>query len=523
MTDTSTRALPERVDVLVVGVGFGGLAALHRLRKDHPELRALAIERAAGAGGVWRENDYPGAACDVPTSLYSLSFAPNPNWSHTYGRRGEIHEYLRSVAADYEDQIRYNTSLTAARWDGAAQEWVVDATSGQIRTRFLVAAPGALSEPGVPDVPGMEKFSGKVFHSAQWDHSHDLRGRKVAIIGTGASAIQIVPEIVDTVDQLTVFQRTPAWVVPRIDRTISPLERAVYRRVPGVHRLVRKMVWAYREFYVAMMAHNPKLLPIAKTVALAQLRVQVKDKDLRRRLTPDYQIGCKRMLLTNKWFPALQRPNVTVTGALSRLTENGAVDADGREHEVDTVIFATGFTPTEPPIAKAVTGRDGRTLAETWQGSPRAYRGVEVHGFPNLFFLYGPNTNLGHSSIVLMLEPQAYYMSKTIGELKRNGRSVFEVTQDAQDRYNAELDPELERTVWNSGGCSSWYLDSTGRNSVMWPKYTSDFRRMMSTFVTADHRFDDAIPATAPAVEAATDSADAVETESDSVERTLTK
>jgi cation diffusion facilitator CzcD-associated flavoprotein CzcO len=253
-------------------------------------------------------------------------------------------------------------------------------------------------------------------------------------------------------------------------------------------------VWTYREAYVLMMARNPKLLPIAKSIALAQLRVQVRDKNLRRRLTPDYTIGCKRMLLTNKWFPALQRNNATVTGAITRLTARGAVDDAGREHELDTVVFATGFTPTQPPIAHAITGRDGRTLAEAWAGSPRAYRGVEVHGFPNLFFLYGPNTNLGHSSIVLMLEPQAYYMSKAISELARNGHSAFEVTESAQERYNADLDPELERTVWNSGGCSSWYLDSTGRNSVMWPKFTSDFRRMMASFDAADHRFDDAIP-----------------------------
>ncbi|GAA14553.1 flavin-containing monooxygenase [Gordonia alkanivorans] len=499
MADISS--LPEHIDVLVVGVGFGGLAALHRLRKDHPGLTTLAIERAEGAGGVWRENDYPGAACDVPTSLYSLSFAPNPDWSHTYGRRHEIHNYLRSVAADYDDQIRYNCALTAACWDGAAQEWVVDTTQGQIRTRFLVAAPGALSEPGLPEVPGADEFTGTMFHSAKWDHTHDLRGRKVAIVGTGASAIQIVPEIVDTVEHLTVFQRTPAWVVPRLDRNIGPMERALYKRVPGVHRLVRKMVWAYREAYVLMMARNPKLLPIAKTLALAQLRVQVRDRALRKRLTPEYTIGCKRMLLTNKWFPALQRDNATVTGAITRLTANGAVDDQGREHEVNTVVFATGFTPTQPPIAKAVTGRDGRTLSEAWQGSPRAYRGVEVHGFPNLFFLYGPNTNLGHSSIVLMLEPQAYYMSKTIAEVIGSGHSTFEVTQAAQDAYNADLDPELERTVWNSGGCSSWYLDSTGRNSVMWPKFTSDFRRQMASFEAADHRFDDAIPAVADTVE----------------------
>ncbi|MDL9937828.1 NAD(P)/FAD-dependent oxidoreductase [Gordonia sp. ABSL1-1] len=478
---------PEYVDVLIVGVGFGGLAALHSLRRDHPNLTVLAVERASGAGGVWRENDYPGAACDVPTSLYSLSFAPNPDWSHTYGRRGEIHTYLRSVAQDFADQIRYDCALTAARWDESTQRWIADTEQGTIVCRFLVAAPGALSAPTTPTLPGADEFTGTVFHSATWDHTHDLRGRQVAIVGSGASAIQIVPEIVDEVGALTVFQRTPAWVVPRMDRTIGRAERSVYRRIPGVHRLVRKAVWAYREAYVLLMARRPRLLVIAQTLAMAQLRVQVRDRGLRRRLTPTYTIGCKRILLTNKWFPALQRDNVVVTGAISALTATGAVDADGTEHPVDTVIFATGFTPTEPPIAGVITGRDGRTLAQTWSGSPQAYRGVSVHGFPNLFFLYGPNTNLGHSSIVLMLEPQANYVAATIGELNRRGKVTVEVTAEAQARYNSELDAELAGTVWNSGGCSSWYIDATGRNSVMWPQYTGVYARMMSSFDAADH------------------------------------
>jgi cation diffusion facilitator CzcD-associated flavoprotein CzcO len=506
MTDTcpeSSPALPAHVDVLVVGVGFGGLAALHRLTIDHPGLRTLAIERADGPGGVWRDNDYPGAACDVPTSLYSLSFAPNPDWSHTFGRQHEIHDYLRSVAARFADRIRYNCALTAARWDADAAEWEVDTTCGRLRCRFLVAAPGALSEPGVPAVRGAEDFTGTTFHSAKWDHTQDLRGRRVAVVGTGASAIQIVPEIAGQVEHLTVLQRTPAWILPRLDRTISPLERGVYRRFPAVHRLMRRLVWAHRESFVVFMARMPWLLPVVRAVALTLLRVQVRDPQLRRRLIPGYTIGCKRILLSNKWYPALQRDNVTVAGALSRFTEHGVVDADGHEHRVDTVIFATGFTPTEPPIAKVVTGRHGRTLAQVWAGSPRAYRGVEVHGFPNLFFMYGPNTNLGHSSIVLMLEPQAHYISAALTELTLRGHRTFEVTQQAQDRYNAELDPDLDRTVWNSGGCSSWYLDSTGRNSVMWPRYTCDYRRLMSRFDAADHVFDEAVPAAPTATGAA--------------------
>lgn len=479
--------LPQCADVLVVGVGFGGLAALHSLRRDHPDLTVVAIERAAGAGGVWRDNDYPGAACDVPTSLYSLSFAPNPDWSHTYGRRDEIHRYLRGVAAGFDDQIYYDCELLEARWEDDDQEWSVLTSRGRLRCRHLVAAPGALSEPTAPTLPGTDDFTGTVFHSAAWDHSRSLAGRRVAVVGSGASAIQIVPEIVDQVAHLTVFARTPAWVVPRLDRSIGRLERTLYRRIRVAHRIVRKAVWAYREFYVLLMARRPQLLPIATAIAKTQLRVQVRDEELRRQLTPSYTIGCKRMLLTNKWFPALQRPNVTVTGAITGLTATAAVDAAGTAHEVDTVIFATGFTPTEPPIASVIHGRDGKTLAETWAGSPSAYRGVSVHGFPNLFFLYGPNTNLGHSSIVLMLEPQADYVATTLAALRRLDKVTVEVTQAAQDHYNAELDNELDGTVWNRGGCSSWYIDATGRNSVMWPNYTSEYRRLMATFDPADH------------------------------------
>ncbi|WAC54304.1 flavin-containing monooxygenase [Gordonia sp. SL306] len=477
----------EDVDVLVVGTGFGGLAAVHRLRTDHPRLTIRVIERAAGPGGVWRDNDYPGAACDVPTSLYSLSFADNPEWSHTYGRQHEIRRYLEAVARDHADVIRYNCPLTAAAWDGDTAHWIAETGLGTIRARHLVAASGALSEPGVPDLPGSDRFGGTVFHTARWRHDHDLTGRHVAIVGSGASAVQVVPEIVDRVAHLTVFQRTPAWVVPRMDRTIGPVERSAYRTLPISHTLIRRLTYLYREAYVVMMARRPRLLPAATALAKAHLRLQVRDRGLRRRLTPDYTIGCKRMLLTNKWFPALQRDNVTLTGAISRLADGAAVDADGTEHRVDTVIFATGFTPTTPPIARILRGRDGRTLAEAWAGSPSAYRGVSVHGFPNLHLMYGPNTNLGHSSIVLMLEPQAYYISAVLEHLRTQGRSAVEVTGDAQRRYAARMDSELAGTVWNSGGCSSWYMDSSGRNSVMWPTFTKDYRKMMSQFDPADH------------------------------------
>lgn len=487
INDRPTTELPARADILVVGLGFGGLAALHRLTTDHADLTIHAIDRAHGAGGVWRDNRYPGAACDVPTSLYSLSFAPNPDWSHTFGRQEEIHRYLVGVADRFADRITYDCEMVAAAWDDATAEWVVDTSRGTVRTRHLVAAPGALSTPGIPTVDGSETFSGTVFHSSAWEGTHDLTGRRVAVVGTGASAIQIVPEIVDDVASLIVFQRTPAWVVPRVDRRLGRIERGLYRRIPATHRAVRRAVWAYREIYVTLMSRHPRLLPIATAVAKAQLRVQVRDRDLRQTLTPGYTIGCKRMLLSNRWFPALQRPQVTVTGELTGLTAQGALDDDGVEHPVDTIIFATGFTPTTPPIADVIRGRDGRALAQTWAGSPRAYRGLSIPGFPNLHLMYGPNTNLGHSSIVLMLEPQADYVGLVLRYLRDHDLSTVEVTEAATDRYNAMIDGGLAGSVWNAGGCSSWYIDASGRNSVMWPGYTSEYRKLMSHFDPDDH------------------------------------
>lgn len=492
MTASTTRdrkLLPAEVDVLIVGAGFGGIAALHRILTDHSADDVLVIERADGPGGVWRANTYPGAACDVPTSLYSLSFADNPNWSHTYGRGGEIRTYLESVAQGFSDHIHYGCEMLEATWDDARSGWLIQTSDGQIRARILIAASGALSAPTIPAVNGLESFRGKVFHTAAWDHETDLKGQRVAVIGSGASAVQVVPEIVEEVAQLVVFSRTPAWVIPRMDRPISAREQRLYARRPWIHRLVRRTTWATHEFHVLAMAHQRKLLTIFTAIARAHLRRQIADPQLRARLTPGFTIGCKRILISNKWYPALQNSRTTVTGALTSLTPTAVCSDDGREFEVDTVIFATGFTPTSPPLAALITGRDGRRLDEFWAGSPQAYRGVEVLGFPNLFLLYGPNTNLGHSSIILMLESQCYYIGKLIAEMRSRNSEVVEVTMQASAAYNQEIDAQLAGTVWNSGGCGSWYLDETGRNSVMWPTYTSRYRALMSRVIPADHIF----------------------------------
>lgn len=477
--------LPSSVQILIVGAGFAGLAAAATVLRDDPNADVLIIERAGEVGGTWRDNTYPGCACDVPTSLYSFSFAPSAKWSHTFARQPEIYRYLNAVVDDTGLRRRLATgcALLSAKWDAAHQTWQVQTSSGDLTARVLVAATGALSTPKLPDVAGLNTFTGKVFHSATWDHDHDLTGDRVAVVGTGASAVQFVPEIADRAAHLTVFQRTPAWVMPRLDRTLAAFEKTLYRRIPLVQKAVRATVYGYREVYLALLAHLTWLLPIVKLVAKIQLRRQVPDRALREVLTPDFTIGCKRILLTNDWLPTLARPDVSVvTSALTEVTETGVRDGTGTLHGVDTIIFATGFTPTEPPVAHLLTGVDGTTLAEDWSGSPSAHLGITVAGFPNLFLMYGPNTNLGHSSIVYMLESQATYLAAALRTMRTEGLASVDVRREAQASYNAWVNDALSGTVWNSGGCSSWYLDSQGRNSVMWPTFTFRFRARTKTF-----------------------------------------
>ncbi|WP_032385998.1 flavin-containing monooxygenase [Rhodococcoides fascians] len=484
-------ALPQQLDVLVVGAGFAGLAAVAKILAADPSADVTVIERASEVGGTWRDNTYPGCACDVPTSLYSFSFAPSPKWSHTFARQPELFDYLQSVVdrLNLRDRIVTDCELLSADWSDTDQRWTVQTSKGAASVRVLIAATGALSTPKIPDVPGIDTFQGTVFHSATWNHEHDLTGERVAVIGTGASAVQFVPEIVDKAQRLTVFQRTPAWVIPRLDRTIGRVERTLYEKVPAAHRAVRGIIYGYREAYVTVLADNPWMLPAVKAFAKANLKRQVKNPTKRAALTPDYAPGCKRLLLSNDWLRTLDRQDVDlVTSGLTSVTENGVVDASGRNYEVDTIIFATGFTPTEPPVSHLLRGSDGRTLAERWGGSPQAHLGTTIAGFPNLFLMYGPNTNLGHSSIVYMLESQANYVVSALSEMRDHHATAVEVSESAQQQHNSWVDSSLDGTVWNAGGCSSWYLDANGRNSTMWPTYTFRFRNKTRTFDTSNYR-----------------------------------
>ena len=482
----------QDTDIAIVGAGFGGLGAAIRLKQQGIE-DFVVLERAADVGGTWYANSYPGCQCDVPSNLYSFSFAPKTDWTHSYPEQPQILEYLRDCTRRFgiNEHTRLGCELTNASWAADEGRWHLQTGDGDLRARVLIAAPGLLSEPMLPLIPGLDRFEGKVFHSAVWDHEHDLTGERVGLVGTGATAIQIAPRIQPQAGRLHVFQRTPPWVIPHPDRPISPRLQHAYRTVPGLQRLARGGVYLLREALVIGMAYEPRLLKAVELVARAHLRRQVADPELRRRLTPDYSLGCKRLLPTNDWYPALCAPNAElVTAPIREVTAAGLVTADGVERALDTLIFATGFMPTDPPLARRLRGADGRTLSDVWAGSPRAYLGTTVAGFPNLFLLYGPNLNLGHGSIVYILETQIRYVLEALRALARLRAGSLEVRDDVEEAWNADVQRRLARSVWNTGGCRSWYLDANDRNSVMWPDFTFNLRRRMWRFDPADYRLE---------------------------------
>ena len=484
----------QHVDTVIVGAGFGGLGmAINLERAGRRDF--VVLERAGDVGGTWYANSYPGCQCDVPSNLYSFSFAPKHDWTHTYPEQPQILDYLRECVTRFgiKDRIRLNTELTEAAWDGDGRRWRLKTTGGELTARVLIPAPGVLSEPSLPLIPGLENFTGDLFHSARWNHDHDLTGARVALLGTGATAIQIGPRIQPMVQRLSVFQRTPPWILPHPDREVSERQKQLYKRLPILQKLSRATIYGMRETMVLGFVINPKFLKLQETVAKVQLRRQVKDPVLRKKLTPDYAIGCKRVLLSSDWYPTITAPNAeVVTEKIDRVEGDAIVTADGARRPVDVIILATGFTPTDPPIAHVVRGADGRTMSEHWKGSPQAYLGTTVTGFPNLFMLWGPNLNLGHSSIVYMLESQIGYVMKALDAMDAREAAMLDVKPAVQDEWNDYLQERLAGTVWDTGGCKSWYLDANGRDSVMWPDFTFNFRRRVSEFDPADYRLEPA-------------------------------
>ncbi|HEX6878415.1 MAG TPA: NAD(P)/FAD-dependent oxidoreductase [Nocardioidaceae bacterium] len=485
-TATHTGAnLPGHTRVLVIGAGFGGLGLALKL-SEAGEQDFLVVERGSDVGGTWRDNTYPGAACDVPSQLYSFSFALNPEWSRSFSPQPEIQAYLRRLAAESTvlDRFRFDTTVEDATWDDQAQQWRVVTSAGTVTADLLVSAAGALSAPKLPDIDGIETFQGEVFHSAQWNHDSDLSGKRVAVIGTGASAIQIVPEIAKRVAHLDVYQRTAPWVMPRRDRDYTSVERFAFRHVPGVQRLYRSAIYWGRETFVPAFTVNPKIAAPAKKASLKNIERGISDPALREKVTPTFEIGCKRILISNDWYPALDRDNVElVTDGIEKVTGNAIVTQDGREREIDVLIVATGFHTTDLPIAEHITGRRGETLAQQWEREGMsAYKGATATGFPNLFFIVGPNTGLGHSSMVFMIESQIAYVLDALRTMDAEGITAVEPKPRSVERWNRDIQRRMKRTVWNVGGCSSWYLDSHGRNVTLWPRTTFKFRQLTRRF-----------------------------------------
>jgi cation diffusion facilitator CzcD-associated flavoprotein CzcO len=444
----------------------------------------VILERANEVGGTWRDNSYPGCACDVPSHLYSFSFAPNPNWSHHYSGQPEILDYLRACCERFgvAPHIRWSEEMRRARWNEEERRWHLETTSGQMTADLLMLGNGPLSEPAVPSIPGLERFEGTVFHSSRWDHAHDLTGERVAVIGTGASAIQIVPQIQPRVAHLTLFQRTPPWILPRLDAPISGWKKLLFRLLPVTRWLTRGKIYAERELMVLGFVRRPALMRDAERLAVKHMKSQVADPELRAKLIPKYALGCKRVLLSDDFYPALTQPNAElVTERISEVSEHSIVTSYGVEREVDTLILATGFHVTDMPLAHCVHGRGGQTLADAWGAGPAAYLGTTVAGFPNLFLFVGPNTGLGHSSMVYMIESQIAYLLDCLRFMRRRGVQTVEVQPEPQHAYNDEVQQRMQGTVWNTG-CASWYLDARGRNTTLWPGFTWEYRRRTRRF-----------------------------------------
>lgn len=469
---------PQRHRVIVVGTGFSGLCMGVKLREAGEDDFVL-LERAHEVGGTWRDNTYPGCGCDVPSHLYSFSFAPNPNWSRLYAPQAEILAYLKDVARRFDliRHIRFGTNLVGARYDETRRLWVVRAEDGRVfEGEVLVSGMGGLSNPLVPDLPGLARFRGRVFHSATWEHDHDLSGRRVAVVGSGASAIQFVPAIAPLVDRLDYYQRTPPWVIPKDDRPLTERERADFAAHPWRQQMQRLSQYWLMEARFLAFKYKPEWMQLVARMGRHRIERSIRDPQRRAQVTPDYTPGCKRLLISNDYYPALARTNVDViTDGIREVTETGIVTQDGTLREVDTLIFGTGFKVADPIPKGTVYGRGGLDLADAWRDGPEAYMGIAVAGFPNFFMLMGPNTGLGHNSMVFMIESQAHYIVEALKAMRERRLRTLEVRPAAQTRFVNEVQQQLQRTVWQSG-CKSWYLTAQGRNISLWPGFTFTYR-----------------------------------------------
>ena len=481
----------EQTGIVIVGTGFAGLCMAIKL-KEAGIHDFVMLERGDDVGGTWRDNHYPGAACDVPSNVYSFSFEPNPDWTRSFPTQPELFEYQRHCARKYGllPHVRLNADMASSRYDEATSTWTVTTRDGrQFVGQILVSGIGGLSNPAYPDIPGLDSFEGAAFHSATWDHTVDLRGKRVAVIGSGASAIQFVPQIASKVGRLDYYQRTPPWVLPKPDRPMKPWERTMFRALPITQKLYRWVTYWALEMRVLGFTRFPAAMKMVENWGKRHINKHVKDPVLRAKLTPTYRAGCKRILMANDYYQAVARPNVDViTDRVQAVRPHSIVSADGREREVDVIIFGTGFKVQEPAPLGAFIGKGGVDLGSLWaQTGGEAFRGTTVAGFPNLFIIIGPNTGLGHNSIIFMIEAQVRYIMDAIRTMRRRSLASVDVKPQAQVAYNARIQQMLGGTVWNTGGCKSWYLNAQGKNTTLWPTFTFRFRSELARFDPASY------------------------------------
>lgn len=485
MSEVDVPVLPRHVRIAVIGAGFGGLGAAIALQKARID-DFVVLEKDADVGGTWRANRYPGCQCDVPSNLYSFSFALNPEWSQAFANQPEIEMYLLQVTEEYRlrPKIRFHCEVQSARWNEERQCWEIATSHGDLTADCIISGHGGLSAPATPDIPGLDQFGGEVFHSARWKEGVDLRGKRVAVIGTGATGVQIVPTIQPIVEKLYVFQRTPGWLVPRPDHVVPLWRKSLYRRLPWIQRLSRLRQYLLHEVMIFPYVHYPRLRKYVERAALRHMENQVADPELRKRLTPNYSIGCKRILLSNEYYPALQQRNARlVTEPIAEATRDGIRLANGEEIALDAIVLATGFHVATHPIMGRVIGRDGRSFAEHISATgPMTLFGITAAGFPNLFLLAGPNTGIGHTSLVYMIECQIQYALKAIRWMNRTGATAIEPREEVCAAFAEEMERRLENSVWNAGGCKSWYLGDGGRNSTIWPGPTFEYARRTRAF-----------------------------------------
>ncbi|HWA01617.1 MAG TPA: NAD(P)/FAD-dependent oxidoreductase [Caulobacterales bacterium] len=465
-------------DVIIAGAGFSGLGMAIALKRAGRE-SFLVLEKADRVGGTWRENRYPGCACDIPSNLYSFSFAPNPDWTRLYPTQSEIWAYLERCADrfDLRRHIRFNSALTKAEWDEADNLWRLQAGGGETLTaRALVSGMGGLHVPRLPDLPGADRFAGASWHTAAWRDDMPLAGKRVAIIGSGASAVQIAPEIAPIVAQLDLYQRTPNWIVPKNDRPVALEERALFQRAPFLQELKRRLVYLTHELRAPYFMHPPARGGLGERFALKHLTRQVADPALRAKLTPRYRMGCKRVLISDDFYPALARKNVElIDGGAVAITATGVVGAGGAERPADVIIYATGFKPMDLITNVVITGLAGRSLNAEWAAGSEAFLGTAVSGYPNFFTLMGPNSGLGHNSMIYMIESQIAFVMDALAKLDLHHATALDATPEAQRAFNEEIQAKLRKSVWGTG-CTSWYLTPDGKNCTLWPDYTFRFR-----------------------------------------------